>query len=111
MNELITKGSVEHAYIGVSYQQVDAQIAAALNLGQAQGVVVMQVVPGTPAAKAGVQENDVITAVNGQPIDPDHTFASVLSRRRVGETVTLTILRNGRQMSVPLVLSSRPVTQ
>ncbi len=111
MSELINKGKVEYAYIGVSYQEVDAQIAAAMNLDQVRGVVVMSVAAGTPAARAGLQENDVIVAFNGQTIDADHALASYIKSRKVGESVTLTLVRNGKQQTVQLVLASRPTSQ
>jgi serine protease Do len=110
-NQLIAQGHVEHPYIGVSYQPVDQQIAGALNLTTTQGVVVMQVESGSPAERAGLQQNDVITAINGQTIDQNHPLVSVLFTHKPGETVTLTVVRNGKQMQVKLTLGVHPTSQ
>ncbi|MDE3088813.1 MAG: trypsin-like peptidase domain-containing protein, partial [Chloroflexota bacterium] len=73
VSQLIAQGRVEHPYIGISYQPLDPQIAASLNLNNAiQGVVVMQVETGSPADRAGLQVNDVITTLGSQTIDQDH---------------------------------------
>jgi S1-C subfamily serine protease len=109
--QLIAQGHVEHPYIGVSYQPVDPQIASALNLTTAQGVVVMQVESGSPADRAGLQQNDVITALNGQTVDQDHPLVSVLFTHKPGETITLTVVRNGQPMQVKLTLGVHPTSQ
>ena len=109
--QLIKNGKVEHPYIGITYQQVDPQIASALDLDKSQsGIIVTQVLPRTPAAAAGLQEGDVITMLDGQTIDNDHRLASLLLARRVGETVTLTLFRNGKQMQIRLVLGVNPAS-
>ncbi len=107
-NQLISGGKVEHPYLGVTFQDLDAQIAAALNLNVTQGVVVTQVIQDSPAGKAGIQEQDVIVALNGEKIDQDHPLLTLLFQHKVGETVTLTILRGGKQMDVKLVLAAHP---
>ncbi|MCL5952073.1 MAG: trypsin-like peptidase domain-containing protein [Chloroflexi bacterium] len=110
-NQLIAGVKVEHPYIGVSYQVVDPQIASALNLNTTDGIVVMQVAPGSPAERAGIQEGDVITAVDSQPIDQDHSLLTRLSTHKAGETVTLTVLRNGQQSQLRVTLGVRPTSQ
>ncbi len=109
--QLIAQGHVEHPYIGVSYQPVDQQMASALNLTTTQGVVVMQVEAGSPADRAGLQQNDVITALNGQTVDQDHPLVSVLFTHKPGETITLTVVRNGKQMQAKLTLGVHPTSQ
>ena len=108
---LINGIKVEHPYVGISYQQVDPQIAAALNLDKVQGVVVMSVVARSPAARAGLQENDVVMTLDGQTIDADHTLQSILRSQKVGETVTLSVQRSGREMQVQVTLVARPASQ
>jgi 2-alkenal reductase len=111
VTQLISKGTVEHPYIGISFQALDPQVASALNLTATDGAVVMQVEAGSPADKAGLQQNDVITAINGQPVDQDHQLVSVLFTHAPGETVTLTVLRNGQQSQVKLTLATHPTSQ
>ncbi|MCL4393751.1 MAG: trypsin-like peptidase domain-containing protein [Chloroflexi bacterium] len=108
VSQLISTGSVQHPYIGIAYQQVDPQIATQLNLNTTNGVVVTQVDPSSPAAQAGLQEGDVILAINGETLDQDHVLTGVLLSHKPGETLSLTVLRNGRQIQSSLVLGTRP---
>jgi serine protease Do len=105
--QLISKGKVERAFIGISYQEVDPQIASALNLPATTGVVVMQVTPGSPAEKVGLKENDMILALNGEKINQDNALSVMLLSHKPGETVTLTVLRDGKQFDVKLTLAAR----
>ena len=111
-SQLVSQGHVEHPYIGISFQPIDPQIASALNIKNAtEGAVVMTVEAASPADRAGLQQNDVITAINGQAVDQDHQLVSVLFTHKPGETVTLTILRNGQQSQVKLTLATHPTSQ
>ncbi len=110
MGQLISKGKVDRAYIGVSYQDVNPQIASALNLNTTNGIIVTLVEPGTPAAKAGLQENDVILEFDGLKIDQDHSLASMLYTHQAGDTVSLTVLRDGKTIQVKITLSLRPAS-
>jgi S1-C subfamily serine protease len=107
-SQLISTGSVQHPYIGIAYQQVDPQVASQLNLSTTDGVVVTQVDPSSPAAKAGLQEGDVILTINGQTLDQDHVLTGALLAHKPGETISLTVLRNGKQIQTSLVLGTRP---
>lgn len=109
--QLIANGHVEHPYIGVGYQPVDPQVASALNLNTTNGIVVTQVDPNSPAARAGLQPDDVILALNGQTIDQNHVLTGLLLTHKPGETVTLTVLRNGKQMQMSITLAVHPTTQ
>jgi S1-C subfamily serine protease len=71
----------------------------------------MTVETNGPAQKAGLQENDVILAIDGQRLDQDHALTVLLFSRKVGDTVLLTILRDGKQLQVKLVLAARPAGQ
>jgi 2-alkenal reductase len=110
MAQLIANGRVDRAYLGVTYQPVDPQIAGALNLNATNGVVITRVDPGTPAAKVGLQEGDVILQFDGQPIDQDHSLQSLLFTHKAGDTVPLTILRDNKTLSVQITLAARPAS-
>lgn len=107
-SQLIAKGKVERAYMGVTYQEVDPQIASAMNLKATAGIVVMSVEPNTPAQRAGLREGDVILSLNGQKIDQDHPLAVLLFSHKVGDTVTLKVLRDGKEIEIKLTLGARP---
>lgn len=108
MTQLIANGHVDRPFMGVSYQALDPQMASAMNLTTTDGVLITQVDPGTPAAQAGLQQGDVITAFDSQKIDQDHSLQTLLFTRKAGDTVTLTILRSGKTMTVKLTLTLRP---
>ena len=110
MAQLIANGRVDRAYIGITYQEVDPQVAGALNLNATNGVVITQVEPGTPAEKAGLQQGDVILDFAGQKINQDHTLQSLLFTHKAGDTVTLTVLRNNTTMSIKVTLTTRPTS-
>ncbi len=110
-NQLITGGKVEHPYLGVSYQMLDSQVASDLNMNVTEGAAVMSIESGSAAEKAGLQERDVIVALDGQKIDADHSLMSALFTHKPGDRVNLTVLRNGRQVQLTLTLGVRPATQ
>jgi serine protease Do len=122
---LIQTGKYEHAYIGISGTSLNPDLAKAMNLNPDQrGALVEDVVSGGPAAKAGLQSSnqqvtingitttvggDVITAIDAQPIKTiEDLIAYLADNTQAGQTVTLTILRNGSQMSVDVTLGTRP---
>lgn len=109
--QLISGGKVEHPYLGVSYQMLDSQVAADLNISATDGAVVMSVESGSAAEKAGLQEKDVIVALDGQKVDADHSLMSALFTHKPGDKVNLTVMRNGKQVQVALTLGVRPATQ
>ncbi len=106
--QLIAKGKVDQPYIGVNYDSVDATIANSLNLASTNGVVVTNVDPNSPAAQAGLQENDVVLAIDGQKIDQDHSLQSILWSHKAGDKVTLAVWRDGKQIQMQLVLVTHP---
>jgi len=109
-SQLIAKGKVERSYLGITYQPVDPLSTSGLNLNATYGVVVTKVDPGTPAAKAGVQEGDVILAFDSQKLDQD-ALTALLLKHKAGDTVTLTILRDNKQIELKVTLVARPQSQ
>lgn len=122
---LISSGKYDHPYLGISGTDVSPDIAQAMNLPTTtRGALVEQVSAGGPAAKAGLQASnttvtinsvqgtvggDVITAIDGQSINSMSDIIAYLAMHtQVGQTVTLTILRNGQSQSVKVTLGSRP---
>ncbi len=98
-------GRVERGFIGIRYAELTAQIAQALGLPQqTHGVVVSQVLPGSPGAQAGLQRDDVLTAVTDQQIDAEHPLATIMLRFRAGDRVRLAIVRDGKPRTVELTL-------
>jgi serine protease Do len=109
MEQLIANGRVVRPWIGVVYGgEVDAQSGQAYNLGTDHGVVVRQVEPTGPAARAGVQPGDIITAVNGERIESWSDFVRDIVTKKIGANVTLTIIRDRATRSLSVPLAERP---
>jgi S1-C subfamily serine protease len=106
--QLIQNGQVAHAYMGISYVPLNPAIAAQLNVNQSEGVVVMQVESGSPAAEAGLQPHDIITEIDGKKLDSDSALAQAIQSKTPGDTVTLTVLRNGSSQQIKLTLGTMP---
>ncbi len=110
VSQLISKGRVERSYLGITYQPVDPLSTSGLDLSVTYGVVVAKVEAGSPAAKAGLQEGDVILAFNGQKLDED-ALTALLVKHKPGDVVTLTVWRSGKQIELKVTLGARPQTQ
>lgn len=108
VEQLLANGDSGPAYVGIEYQEVDTTIASALKMETVVGIIVNRVENGGPAAQAGLQARDVILMVNRQKITRDHLFSDALSNYKPGETVTLTVFREGQQLQIALTLGRRP---
>jgi serine protease Do len=102
--QLKDKGSVTRGQLGVEVQPVTAEIADSLGMKTAEGALVDHAEPGTPAAKAGVQSGDVITAINGTSVKDSGDLARRVAMMEPGSTVNLAILRNGEQKNLTATL-------
>ncbi|MDO8691620.1 MAG: trypsin-like peptidase domain-containing protein [Dehalococcoidia bacterium] len=106
-NQLIAAGKVAHPYLGINYTPLNPAIAAHLGITQTTGALVSSVVRGSPAAAAGIQGQDVITAIDGTAVKTDSDLAQIIDGRKPNDAVTLTVLRNGQQISVKVALGER----
>jgi 2-alkenal reductase len=122
---LISSGKYDHPYLGISGTDMTPDIAQAMNLPtDTRGALVGQVSTGGPAATAGLQASntvvtingvqgtvggDIITAIDGQTVNSMSDIIAYLAiHTQVGQTVTLTVLRNGQTQTVQITLGSRP---
>jgi len=106
--QLIEKGYVSRPDLGIGHRPITPQIAGYYGLAVKWGELVTDVPAGTPAARAGLQRGDIITAINGQAIDEDHPFINILLRYQPGDAVQLTIQRDGREQSLSVILGEQP---
>jgi serine protease Do len=109
--QLKDKGVVTRSYIGVQVQPVTAGIAESLGLKNAAGALVDEAKADTPAAKAGIEAGDVITAVNGNAVKDSRTLAREISGMAPGTSAKLDILRKGEQKSIDVTLAAMPNDQ
>jgi S1-C subfamily serine protease len=105
--QIIQFGKVRRPYLGVQWVPVDPQVASAYELPAEFGAYVQEVEPGTAADRAGLKPGDIITAIDGQPIDEDNGFVTVLMRFDPGDEVELTVVRDGREIMVNVTLGTR----
>jgi len=109
MDQLIANGRVIRPWVGVIYGgEVDPQAAKSYKLGTDHGVVVRQVEPKAPAERAGLQPGDIITAVNGDRIDNWNTFVHDVVSKKIGDTIRLTVIRDGASHTLSVTLADRP---
>jgi serine protease Do len=108
MEQLIAKGKVSRGYLGLTPQDIDQDLAKALNLNTTSGVLVSEVVPGSAADKAGLKSGDVITAFNGTKVEDSGQFRQLVAQAAPGSTATLTVLRNGQTLELKAMLAERP---
>jgi 2-alkenal reductase len=113
--ELIANGKVEYPYLGISYSMIDADVAAQENLLVQNGALISAsgpnqsaVVAGTPAAKAGLKDGDIITAIGGVKLDSNTSLRAALMQHKPGEAVQLQVLRDGKTMDFDVTLATRP---
>lgn len=125
---LIERGAYEHPWIGISLVNLSPDLAESMQLDpEQQGVLVAEVMPDSPAERANLQTSnrevtidgqtinvggDIITAIDGQSIQSSDELISYLSKNSsVGQTIKLTILRDGSEQNVELTLAARPERQ
>jgi serine protease Do len=94
--QLEEKGHVIRGWLGVSIQEVTPALAKSFNLKETKGALVAQVVSGSPAEKAGIEQGDVIVEFDGKEVKDSKELPRIVASTPVGETVTLKLLRNGK---------------
>ena len=104
-DQLRSTGRVRRGMIGVHAQTITPALAAGLQLQRDWGVVAADVAPGGPAEKAGVRVGDVIVALDDKPMENARQLDVNIYRRRIGETVTLSLLRGTQTTSVRVAVS------
>jgi serine protease Do len=117
IKRVISTGKFERVYLGVEYAALTPDVAKQLNLSVNQGAYVESssqnggsptVISGSPADKAGIQEKDIITKIDGTSIDQNHSLLSLLGQHSVGDKITLTIIRDGKSTQVDVTLAAAP---
>jgi S1-C subfamily serine protease len=105
---LVTNGRVAHPYIGITYAPLNPLTRAQLSISAKAGAVVGQIIPGSPAAQAGLQPRDVIIEVDGQPLQGESGLAEAINSHKVGDTIVLTVIRAGQNQRLSVQLAEMP---
>jgi S1-C subfamily serine protease len=112
-DQLIEDGSVSRPFLGVSYMEITPQIKSYYELSQDEGIFVTEVVPGSPAAKAGIEANSIITRFDGVELGDDTSLVELLMQHEIGDSVKVTVVPPGttEENEVTVVLGERPSGQ
>ncbi len=102
---------VRRGYIGVSLQPLDESVATALGIPKDRGELIRGVTPGGAAARAGVQQGDVIVTVAGRAVTPDESLAYLIAQQPVGSRVPIELIRNGRRQTLTVQVAERPTEE
>ncbi len=123
VRQLIEKGSVQHAYVGVTLQEIDPSLAKGLGLDVKSGLLVQTVQPGSPAERAGLRGGtgqtvvdgisvgkggDLIVSIDGVPVVVMGDLRGELDKHAPGDKVRLSVLRDGARRTVTVTLGSQP---
>lgn len=107
INELIEKGKVIRPYIGIYIQSVDKELAEYFGI-PAEGVIIGNVVPNSPASKAGLQKYDVILSIDDKKVNSPDDVNEITAKKKVNDRIVLEILRSGKPMVLTVQLAEKP---
>jgi serine protease Do len=116
ISQVTKTGKFAVPYLGVKYIPITADVAAEYNLSVDNGAFIApssdptqpSVISGSPADSAGLQTNDIITAVNGTNIDQEHSLTALLDQFTPGTKINLTVIRGGKTINISATLGSQP---
>lgn len=103
-DQIIKTGAVHHGYLGIAMNDVTPENAQFFNLTDALGAIVSQVTPGSPAANAGMKNGDVITSINGKPVENGSALQVDVAQMTPGTKINLGINRSGQHQSLSVTL-------
>jgi serine protease Do len=106
--QLEKEGAVTRGWLGVAVQDLTPDLGEALGLPAREGAIVTDVTEDTPAAAAGLQPDDVIVSVDGQPIDSSRALTRTVALKRPGTELTLSLFRGGKKEEARATLGTRP---
>jgi len=107
-DEIISTGKATHAYLGVSTQTVTPDLQQQFDLSRSSGILVAEVTRGGPAAKAGILQGDIIVKIDDEEMVESSDVLVAIRDRKPGETVDVTLDRNGTTLVIAVALEERP---
>ena len=108
MEQIIQNGSVIRGWIGVAVQELTPELAESFKLGNVQGVLISEVMRGSPADKAGIKAGDILTTVDNKPLIDSNAMLETISSLPPGKIAVLKLLRNQREVVVQVKVGKRP---
>lgn len=107
IEQLKTKGEVTRGWLGVGIQDLTKELKEYYGMKDGKGVLITQVFPGDPAAKAGLERGDIILEVNGQEVGTTRELSRMIAEASVGKEVDMVVLRKGTRMDFHIRLAKR----
>lgn len=111
VDQLKDQGYVSRGWLGVLIQEVSKDLAESFGLNKPYGALVAQVVPGSPAADAGIQVGDVIIEFEGEEIDLSSELPHLVGRTKVGEKTKLVVMRDGDEKTIKVKIGELPTSE
>jgi len=108
LDSLLKNGRIVRGYLGVNMSDITVEIARMMSLPDTSGALVIDVLSGSPAEKAGLQPGDVIKRFNGQPIADFRALRSRVAESDIGAKVELGVLRKGQEMTISAIVTETP---
>jgi Do/DeqQ family serine protease len=100
MQQLVENGEVQRGHLGVNLRDLPPELAKVLGLAPGSGVLIIQVQPNSPAARAGLHPGDVVVAIDNAPVDSAGSLSNTVRLLRAGSEIKLDILREGKRRTV-----------
>ena len=107
MEDIITKGRVQRAYLGIAMLPMDSRKAKAYGLDRPRGVYIDSILPDGPAGKAGIQPEDILLAIDGTQVNRPNQVQAIIAQQKPREKVTLQVFRKGKTVDIPVTLGER----
>jgi len=109
VTQLKSHGKIERQYwTGLEIQSVDVRIARYFGLDQVRGVIISNIERGSPAERAGLRVGDIILDLNGERVDDEQSMVAIIDDSRLGDTLTMTIIRDRNKKTITMKLEKRP---
>ena len=106
IDKLIKYGKVTRSWMGVIIQELTPQLAEEFRVKE--GVLIGDVVPDTPAQKAGIKRGDVVVAVDGKEVKTPNELRRQILEKKIGQKIVVTLIRNGAEKRIPVVTTEKP---
>lgn len=108
LDELLQKGKVSHPWLGVQMRDLTPELADYFGLSSTDGVVVVGVIPGSPAEKAGLRQMDIILEMDGNKIKNAEDLAGAIKNMKIGQRASLLVYRNGNLIKLTFTVGEKP---
>jgi Do/DeqQ family serine protease len=106
-DQLVEHGEVRRGFLGAQLQDLDPDLAGAFGIATRNGAVLVNIIEGSPADKAGLLPGDVVTSANDKPVANAADLRNQVGLKRIGERVKLTVMREGKQKQVTITVAER----